>query len=350
MSMEERWAKTALAVTLGAMLSVSGCGYKDDPVPPQHVLPQAINDLRVDLDDQGATLSWAYPRKTVTGGDIEEIDSFELYRAEIPVASYCPTCPVPYSSIIKVPGGMVVPGSGKTAVYELHDLRPGNLYILKVRSQSGWWQHSQDSNEVSFLWQTPPKTPAGLSCQSGDGRNLLQWQAVSELKDGGRSEVAIRYQLYRGVDGGAMEKLAEPLNATSYTDTAVENGRTYAYQVRSVSTYAQGSVNSGLSESVQATPMDTTPPPVPTGLAALRTEIGVKVYWDAVESEDLAGYRIYRRQPGQAAPVLVGEVNLPHSLLIDSKAPDGALLYSVSSIDTRSPANESVRSAEVAAE
>lgn len=350
MSMEERWAKTALALAVAAMLSVAGCGFKDDPVPPQHVLPQAVNDLRVELDDQGATLSWTYPRDTVTGGTIEEIDSFELYRAEIPVASYCPTCPAPYSSIIKVPGGMVVPGSGKTAVYELRDLRPGNLYVFKVRSQSGWWLHSQDSNEVSFLWQTPPKTPADLRCQSGDGRNSLRWQAVSELKDGSQSAVPIRYQLYRGVDGGTMEKLGEPMGATTYTDTAVENGRTYAYQVRALSAYAQGAVQSGLSETVQATPMDKTPPPVPAGLAALRTEIGVKVYWDAVQAEDLAGYRVYRRQPGQSAPVLVGEVNLPQSLLIDTKAPAGALLYSVSSIDTRSPANESVHSAEVAAE
>lgn len=350
MNLEERWAKAALALAVGVMLSVSGCGYKDDPVPPQYVLPQAVNDLSVELDDQGATLSWTYPRKTVTGGDIEEIDGFQLYRAEIPVASYCPTCPVPFDSMIEVPGGMVVPGSGKTAVYELRDLRPGNLYIFKVRSQSGWWQHSQDSNEISFLWQTPPKTPADLRCQSGDGRNILQWQAVSELKDGSKSAVPIRYQIYRSVDGGAMEKLGEPLAATTHIDTKVENGRSYAYQVRALSSYAQGVVQSGLSETVQATPTDKTPPPVPTGLAALRTEIGVKVYWDTVQAEDLAGYRVYRRQPGQSAPMLVGEVNLPQSLLIDTTAPNGALMYSVSSIDTRSPANESVRSAEVAAE
>lgn len=350
MRMEERWTKTALALAVAAMLGVSGCGYKDDPVPPQHVLPQAVSDLSVELDDQGATLSWTYPRKTVTGGDVEEIDGFQLYRAEIPVASYCPTCPVPYNSMIEVPGGMVVPGSGKTAVHELRDLRPGNLYIFKVRSQSGWWLHSQDSNEVSFLWQTPPKTPAGVTCQSGDGRNLVQWQAVGELKDGSKSTVPIRYQVYRGVDGGTMAKLGELLTTTTYTDPTVENGRSYTYQVRALSTYAQGAVQSGLSEAVQATPMDKTPPPVPTGLAALRTEIGVKVYWETVQAEDLAGYRVYRRQPGQAAPVLVGEVNLPQSLLIDTAAPNGALMYSVSSIDTRSPANESVRSAEAAAE
>ena len=350
MNVEERWAKAALALAVGVMLSVSGCGYKDDPVPPQHVLPQAVNDLRVELDDQGATLSWTYPRKTVTGGDVEEIDGFELYRAEIPVASYCPSCPVPYNSKIEVPGGMVVPGSGKTAVYELRDLRPGNLYICKVRSQSGWWLYSQDSNEVSFLWQTPPKTPTGLSCQGGDGRNSVQWQAVRQLKDGSERTVPIRYQIYRSVDGGAMEKLGEPLEATTYIDTKVENGRSYTYQVRALSSYAQGAVQSGLSETVQATPTDTTPPPVPAGLAALRTEIGVKVYWDTVQAEDLAGYRVYRRQPGQSTPVLVGEVNLPHSLLIDTAAPNGALMYSVSSIDTRSPANESARSAEVAAE
>ncbi|MGD9947244.1 MAG: hypothetical protein AB7U29_02055 [Desulfobulbus sp.] len=349
MRMGERLAKAALAFTTMGILVCAGCGYKDNPVPPQQVLPQAISDLRVELNDQGATLSWSYPRKTVTGDPVEEIEGFELFQAEIPEEDFCPSCPIPYRAAIEVPGGLVVPGSGKTSIYEFRDLRPGNLYYFKVRSKSGWWRESKDSNEISFLWQTPPLTPQGLTVVSGDGQNTLQWQAVTLLKDGAASTVPVRYQLYRGVDGGKMNTYAEPITATIFNDTAVTNGKSYAYQVQAENTYSHGVVNSGLSETVIAQPTDHTPPPVPLRVEALRTEIGVKVFWDNSEAEDLAGYRIYRRVPG-AEPVLVGEVNLPNTLFVDEKAPGDTVYYSVSSIDTRNPANESGRSTEVLAE
>lgn len=350
MTSRQQLGKRMWAVAVVAVFALAGCGYKDDPVPPQYVLPTAVSDLRVEVDDQSATLSWSYPRKTVTGDDVEEIDGFELYRAEVPVDSHCPSCPVPYSAAIEVPGGQVAPDSGKTAVYEVRDLRPGNLYFFKVRSKSGWWRASKDSNEVSFLWQTAPATPQGLNAVAGDGRNSLHWQPVTMLKDGTKITVPVRYQLYRGVDGAAVAKIGELVTATDYNDTAVTNGRTYAYQIQAVSSYRHGTVHSGLSEAIQASPTDQTPPPVPVRVEALRTEIGVKIFWDPVKAEDLAGFRIYRRGPGMAAPVLVGEVNLPSTLFVDTKAPAETLLYSVSSIDTRNPANESARSPEVPTE
>lgn len=349
MRMEERLLKTVQALAAAAVLSCSGCGFKDDPVPPQHVLPQAVLDLRAELDDQGATLSWSYPRETVTGDAIEQIEGFELFQAEIPADGFCPSCPVPYRTAIEVPGGFVVPGSGKTAIYEVRDLRPGNFYYFKVRSKSGWWRESKDSNEVSFLWQTPPMTPQGVSLLSGDGRNILKWQPVVVLKDGSAATVPVRYQLFRSVDGGAMSPYGEPISGTTFNDTAVTNGKNYTYQIQAQSTYSHGTVNSGFSDAVLANPTDHTPPPVPSRVEALRTELGIKIFWDMVEAEDLAGYRVYRRDPGRE-PVLVGEVNLPYTLFLDSKAPGGVVLYSVSSIDTRSPANESARSSEVRAE
>ncbi len=349
MRWEERLVQAALVLATAGALLCAGCGYKDKPVPPQQVLPQAVTDLRVELDDQGATLSWSYPRKTVTGTPLEEVEQFELFQAEIPKSDFCPSCPIPYREVIEVPGGQMVPGSGKTAIYEIRGLRPDNLYYFKVRSKSGWWRESKDSNEVSFLWQTPPMTPQGLTVLAGDGENMVQWQPVTQLKDGSEATVAVRYRLYRGIDGGAMQPYGEPLAATSYSDQAVTNGRSYAYQVRAENTYNHGTVNSGLSDTVTANPIDQTPPPVPLEVGALRTEIGVKIYWDDVQAEDLAGYRIYRRVPGKQ-PVMVGEVNIPANLFLDKEAPKGEVSYSVTSIDTHSPANESGPSVEVRAE
>jgi hypothetical protein len=339
---------TFALAALVLLMTMGGCGYKDKPVPPQHVVPKPVVDLRVELDEKGATLFWAYPRETVTGGAVDEIDRFDLYRAEIPVATYCKTCPVPYEAPIAVPGGSLPPEGGKTAIFEATGLRPGNLYFFKVRSKAGWWRQSEDSNEVSFLWQTPPLTPEGLTVAAGDGKNVLKWQPVSQNQDGTPLQAPVLYQIYRGVDGGSVAKIGEPVASPTYTDTGVENGRTYSYQVQAVNTYNQGTVSSGLGDAIEASPVDRTPPPVPGGVAAITTEVGVKVYWDHVESPDLAGYRVYRRAEGEAKAVLAGEVNLPFNLFVDAKAPRNIMLfYAVTSIDTRNPANESARPAEV---
>lgn len=339
-------------VVLGAcsLLALGGCGYKDKPIPPQQAVPKAIGDLQVELDETGATLTWNYPKKTVAGNDVEEIDSFALYRAEVPAKTFCPTCPVPYEKPIVVPGGALPPGAGRTATHTITDLRPGHHYFFKVRSKTGWWSESQDSNEVSFIWQTPPKTPEGLTAIGGDGKNTLQWQAVSQLRDATPLATPVRYQLYRSVDGGEFAKLGEPLAANAYTDETVENGRTYAYKVQAVPLSSAASLEggrSGMSAEVQANPQDRTPPPVPKRVEGIRADAGVKIFWDQVEGRDLAGYRIYRRTAGETKATLVGEVNLPQNMFTDAKAPGGPLFYSVSSFDTQSPANESARSTEL---
>lgn len=344
-----RFGKAIFSLAMLVLLSPAGCGFKDKPVPPQHVVPTAVLDLHVDLDERGATLSWSYPQKTVTGETVEAIDAFELYRAEIPASQYCKTCPIPYSAAIEVPGGSMAPNSNKTATCEIRDLRPGNLYFFKVRSQSGWWRESQDSNEVSFFWQTPPMAPEGLTGVGGDGKNTLQWQTVRQLRDAAPTTAPIQYQVYRSVDNGSFAKAGEPIAATSYVDAAVENGRTYAYQVQAISVYSQGSVGSALSAAAKANPLDRTAPPVPAGVVAVRTEVGVKIYWEHPDNADLAGYRVYRRV-GTGAPVLAGEVLLPYNMFTDAKAPSGSLVYSVTSIDAQSPANESARSAETPVE
>jgi len=344
-----RFGKAIFSLAMCALLSPAGCGFKDKPVPPQHVVPKAVLDLQTELDERGATLSWSYPRETVTGDAVEEIESFALYRAEIPAAEYCKTCPIPYSAAIEVPGGAMAPNSGKTAIYEVGDLRPGNLYFFKVRSQSGWWLESQDSNEVSFFWQTPPLAPEGLTATGGDGKNTLQWKPVNQLRDASPTTAPIQYQVYRSVDDGPFAKVGEPIAAASYVDAAVENGRAYAYQVQAVNVYSQGAVSSALSASATANPLDRTAPPPPAGVEALRTEVGVKIYWDHVEAADLAGYRVYRRVEG-GSPVLAGEVLLPYNIFVDAKAPNGSLVYSVASIDAQNPANESARSVEIRVE
>ena len=334
---------------LTLLAALAGCGYKDKPVAPSQIVPAAVTDLQYQLDEKGVTLYWSYPRETVTGDKLIDIAEFDLYRAVVPANEYCKTCPIPFASPIDLPGGALPDKGARTASYQMTVLRPGHLYFFKVRSRTGWWSESEDSNVVSFLWNTPPMAPEGLSVKAGDGKTVLAWQPVQRRQDASPLGETVQYQVLRSVDGGVFATIGEPVAGTGYTDTQVENGKTYAYQVQAVSVYKEGKVAGNTSQTVEAMPQDRTAPPPPRGVQGLRTDVGVKVFWDQVQAADLAGYRVYRRTAGADKAQLVGTVLLPYNLFIDKKAAANAqYFYSVSSIDRGTPANESARSPESA--
>jgi hypothetical protein len=341
----------SLITTFALLVSgLAGCGYKTMPVPPEEIVPQPITDLRYELSEKGVTLYWTYPSKTIRGDKLTDITSFEMYRAVVPADSYCDTCPVPFGKPIELPGGAVSEGTAKTATYSSTLLRPGHLFFFKVRSKSGWWAESADSNLVSFMWNTPPSAPEELSARAGDTRITLQWTGVATYVDGTPIQDPVQYQVYRSMGGGPFVPLGELHDGVQFDDTDVVNGREYVYKVQAVTMYEKGQVSGGSSRAVTAVPIDRTAPAVPAGVNAIQTVDKVKVVWNPVMDSDLKGYIIYRRLPHEEKPVRVGEVNAPVTLFTDTAPPDAdQWWYSVSSIDNATPANESAPSAEVSA-
>ncbi len=330
-------------------LLLANCGFKDKPVAPQTVVPKPITDLRYQLSEKGVALYWSYPVETVTGEDISDIAEFQLYRAVVPVEAYCETCPIPFGMAVTLPGGALPNDGRKTASYQATLLRPGNLYFFKVRSKTGWWAESGDSNVVKFLWNTPALAPKNVRIQAGDHRNTLRWEPVTMRLDETRVAESIQYQVYRSVSGKTFEPVGAPVEQTSFVDTKLANGRTYYYQIQTVSLYKEGSVGGGVSDTVSAAPMDRTPPETPGGLRGIQTDLGIKVFWNPVHTKDLRGYRVYRRMAEEKVPQCIGSVLLPYTMFIDRKVPGNAtrLYYSVTSIDQQDPANESPKSPEV---
>lgn len=339
-----------LAVLLGLLMvaMLNGCGYKTTPVPPQEIVPKPITDLHYELDEKGVTLTWTYPSETVKGESLSEISTFQLYRAVMPPDQYCDSCPVPFGEPLTIPGGAVASGKPRQAVYKTTLLRPGNLFFFKVRSRTGWWAESEDSNIVSFIWNIPPAAPPNLAAQAGDSRIRLSWSPVTAHMDGSPIRESVRYRIFRSQGGGQFAPLGDLLEATEYVDTGVVNGRKYQYRVQAVTMYEKGEVGGGTTPPVEAVPVDMTAPPAPVGVNAVMTSAGVKVVWDPVPHGEVRGYRVYRRVPGERQPVRIGEVAAPTTIFDDRTLPAaGKWFYSVSSIDGASPANESPASAEV---
>ncbi|HLG08318.1 MAG TPA: fibronectin type III domain-containing protein, partial [Gaiellaceae bacterium] len=73
----------------------------------------------------------------------------------------------------------------------------------------------------------PPSAPTGLSALAGDASATLSW--TPPTFDGGSPLTG--YRIYRGESGGPLAAIADVGVQTSYTDTSLTNGTTYAYEV-----------------------------------------------------------------------------------------------------------------------
>lgn len=348
MNIVRRTRFAGACLLIGAsVLFTGGCGYKNHPVPPDTVVPETIKDLRFDADAKGVTLSWSFPVETIKGTDIENLASFELFRAEVPLKDYCGTCPIPFAQPMEQPGGVTKEdGKKRRATYEFTDLRPGYKYFFKVRSRTSWFAESADSNIISFIWNVPAKAPEGLSAKAGNKQMLLSWQPVTTLQDGSPIDKPLQYQISRSTGGKEFEKIGVVEGATSFVDKSVVDKQQYSYQVQSQLKVGREIVAGGMSKPVSTLSVDQTPPAPPTGVTAIETDSGIKILWEKSSEEDLGGYKVYRRSEGAGVEV-IGTVQPVYTIFVDTKATAGVrYYYSVTAVDQAKPANESEKSAE----
>jgi len=73
----------------------------------------------------------------------------------------------------------------------------------------------------------PPAAPSGLAPSAAANTIELAWERNTESDLAG-------YRIYRALDGGALEKLADVNQVPSYSDRKVEHGKTYRYAITAV--------------------------------------------------------------------------------------------------------------------
>jgi hypothetical protein len=89
-----------------------------------------------------------------------------------------------------------------------------------------------------------PAVPAGLSASPGIDTVELAWDRNTEPDFRG-------YRVYRSVDGGGFERIADLIEAPSFSDKAIQPGKRYRYAVSAVDQVGN--------ESKQSAPVEITP-------------------------------------------------------------------------------------------
>jgi fibronectin type 3 domain-containing protein len=139
------------------------------------------------------------------------------------------------------------------------------------------------------------------------------------------------------------------VSGTDFQDVAVKNDVAYTYVVRAVRKIGKDLLESPDSAARTVTPEDLTAPPPVINLVAAVTARGVELRWDDSPVKDLAGYRVYRRQAGEARFTRSTTDLLKKPYYVDTQVSRGQTYhYYVTSVDDSKRANESVPSEETA--
>ena len=167
-------------------------------------------DLKVLLADDTSEVV-AYGRKTDYQAAVVIINrSNETRSGAIPVSGYLPD------------------GTVLRTIYGVGSGGPGNVTVTNGQLVGTLGPNSAWLLMASFVDLKPTAAPTGLAVTNeGSQQVSLVWNSVAG---------AASYNLYRSpVSGGGWIKLnANPLNVTTFTDTGLQNARTYFYIVRAV--------------------------------------------------------------------------------------------------------------------
>jgi hypothetical protein len=136
---------------------------------------------------------------------------------------------------------------------------------------------------------------------------------------------------------------AAPIDALTYADASpFDYGVERCYSVRAVRGTGANAIIGEPSPRACVTPVDTTAPAAPTGLAALGAEGVINLSWEPNGEADLGGYLVLRGRAGDATLQPVTAAPVMDTRYADRDVVPGVrYVYAVQAIDTQNPPNVS---------
>jgi hypothetical protein len=356
--MNTDWRK--FMVVAGACLLLISCAQTGPPLPPSLELPRPPSDLRVARKGNVVTLIWSEPQLTTDRQSVRYLGATRICRSTAEEITECgnPVGEAP------APAGRT-PHSQQATSQTAADTIPPSLeeqnpigditYAVEVLNRDG--RSAGLSNRVHIPAAPTLPPPQDLAADLSDDGVTLTWTAIAEAP--AIAGVQHRYRVYRREEGADKDAVAGEISLGApgpvhYLDASFEWEKTYFYRITVVSVVAQAKgearVEGDDSSPIRVVAHDVFPPAVPSGLQAVASSEGQKVFvdliWAPVTEQDLAGYNVYRREPDGTAVKLNADLVKAPAYRDSTVATGKSYLYSVSSVDIRG--NESAKSEEAA--
>lgn len=135
-----------MLVLLAALV---GCGKKDDPMPPDIKLPEAVQKLTVQKAGPYIRLSWELP------GDSQSLKDIKIERSELEtLRGDCPECPRNYKQLAAFLTNDPLLLQGGRGIYRYDDtqVKTGWLYTYRiiVCNYKGYCSEPSEPAELKF--------------------------------------------------------------------------------------------------------------------------------------------------------------------------------------------------------
>jgi len=363
----EKWrSNAALALGIASAFALAGCGTPGAPMPPSLKLPDPVVNLTASRTGDQVSLAWTMPRKNTDKLLIKGNIPVRVCRKEdsgpcTPVAgnlSFAPEAKATFTETLPAP---LASGAPRPLTYFVELLNPHG-------------RSAGPSNAAPVLAGQAPPPVTGLSAQLRKDGVVLNW---SDNTSAGRPFVIrLHRKLLTHVSGtesapkpstkpGILAPPKEPEEQILLVDSPAQPGRTidktirfdrsYEYRAQRVSRITIDGqtveLAGPLSDPIRVEALDTFPPAIPSGLAAVATAAdttagaSIDLSWLPITEADLAGYAVYRREgEGEWTCISPVQPNIGPAFHDTQVQPGHTYRYSVTAIDLGG--HESARSPE----
>lgn len=329
----------ALALALALGLAASACGTRGALLPPLSNKPSAPTDATLVQRGETMIITWKNPTTFIDGNPLKGLSAIEVWLAVDIIDPTQTSAPRPLTSEDfagrarflaslgsdqfsgaageKAATKPSAPGAadkkkrskeqkeGLTLRYEyvMTTEKPGaTRLIFGLRAVDLKERESDFDVLPGFVPRPLPSPPEGLQGTVKNDSVTLTWKAPADNIDKSKPPKVQGYNVYRSVDGAPAVRInTELLTKTELVDTTFEFGKETVYTVRAAAQPKEPYGESDDSVPFRVRPRDVFPPAAPTGLAAVAGPGFISLSWDANTERDLAGYRVWRRIPGEAA-------------------------------------------------
>jgi len=353
--MKRRAAILALGL---AVFLCPACGKKGPLQPPLAAGPKTVEDLTARQRAAAVVLEWTNPAKAVDGRPIGSLEAVEVWVFDrgLPAGARRGDASevertARLARRISRPefegfGGPAAGPVGRMTFPFAFDAGPAGPKDLAftVRVIDGKRRASAFAAPVAVALRPCPGPPGPVTVAVLRDRIEVSWAKPEANTDGTRPASVGGYAVYRSEGEEPWRRLgATEADVTRFEDGDFRFGRTYRYVVRALAPGPGDEVESGDSAAAEAAARDVFPPDPPVGLVAIPAPEAISLSWTAGREEDLAGYRVWRREPGVSDFVALTPGLLAANAFTDTTAAKGkTYVYAVSAVDR--DGNESSRS------
>lgn len=338
------------AITVILSLFFFACGKKGDPFLPLQVTPKPVRQLLAVVRPEHVVLLWKAPGENTDGSPLLDLAGFKVFREEVPFEEACKNCPRNFIRIFdydyKGPRGKVP--EKKWLFYFDRDLELKTLNTYKINCYNEKGVLGPESKFVRVNLDVPPAAPSGIRAEIEQRAVKVQWDPLLVPEDQIPAEEIEGFNLYRTMKQGEYEN--RPLNesiikGTAYEDIPEKYDATYFYTVRALRRKEDTLIEGYPSEEIEVSYRDVTSPGVPRALTAVPQAEGMLLKWAAVTEEDIAGFILYRKEPGQESFTRLNKKFVIRNSWIDETAEvRKRYIYGVTSVDGSARGNESALS------